>query len=177
MNGTMLGAAIGAGAYWAYRSLQPRYDFRNRHVLITGGSRGLGLLEVQPTMHPASRAAVSFRLLRPSSATGPLPATTRSMRLFVLRAARPDRPSLRCSPVVSLGNEFPLRVPLMMRDPNRESDLRPGNPPEFRRPVDPSPRAVSRTTPRLDGFPSKLEPRKDRYIPADMKDGWTSHPM
>lgn len=65
----------------------------------------------------------------------------------------------------------------MMRDSNRDNDGQPGTPPEFRRPVDPSPRAVSRTTPQLDGFPSKLEPRKNRYTPTDMKDGWTSRPM
>src|SRR5205809_175543 len=39
-------AAAGAGAAWlAYRSYRGRhrYEFRNKTVLITGGSRGLGL--------------------------------------------------------------------------------------------------------------------------------------
>lgn len=44
MYRTLLGAAVGAGAYFAYRAIKPRYEFRNRHVLITGGSRGLGLV-------------------------------------------------------------------------------------------------------------------------------------
>jgi short-subunit dehydrogenase len=41
-NLLMLGAA-GVGGYLAWQALKPRDDFRNRNVLITGGSRGLGL--------------------------------------------------------------------------------------------------------------------------------------
>src|SRR5688572_12115012 len=40
-------AALGAGAYVATRAaldFSRRYDFQNRLVVITGGSRGLGLL-------------------------------------------------------------------------------------------------------------------------------------
>lgn len=37
-----LGAATGLALAWAFRS--PRMDFRNKSVIITGGSRGLGLL-------------------------------------------------------------------------------------------------------------------------------------
>ncbi len=44
MNRAFLLAAAGAGAYLAYRALKPRYDVRDQHVLITGGSRGLGLV-------------------------------------------------------------------------------------------------------------------------------------
>jgi short-subunit dehydrogenase len=43
MRNLLLGAAA-VGSYLAWRALQPRYDFRNRTVLITGGSRGLGLV-------------------------------------------------------------------------------------------------------------------------------------
>jgi len=43
MRRLLLGAAA-AGGYLAWRALKPRYDFRNRTVLITGGSRGLGLI-------------------------------------------------------------------------------------------------------------------------------------
>jgi short-subunit dehydrogenase len=41
-NLLFLGAA-GVGGYLAWKALKPKFDFRNRHVLITGGSRGLGL--------------------------------------------------------------------------------------------------------------------------------------
>jgi short-subunit dehydrogenase len=34
---------LGAAGYLAYKALKPKCDFRNRTVLITGGSRGLGL--------------------------------------------------------------------------------------------------------------------------------------
>ncbi|MDB5309253.1 MAG: family NAD(P)-dependent oxidoreductase [Gemmataceae bacterium] len=37
-------AAAGAGAYMTYRWLWPGYDFRGKNVLLTGGSRGLGLV-------------------------------------------------------------------------------------------------------------------------------------
>lgn len=39
----VLGASA-LGAYFLYRAVRPRYDFRGKHVLITGGSRGLGLV-------------------------------------------------------------------------------------------------------------------------------------
>jgi NAD(P)-dependent dehydrogenase (short-subunit alcohol dehydrogenase family) len=44
MNRFLLLAGLGAAGYFAYRALAPRYDFRGKHVVITGGSRGLGLL-------------------------------------------------------------------------------------------------------------------------------------
>src|SRR5687767_4198274 len=42
-NLLFLGAA-GMGGYLAWRALKPQYDFRDQTVLITGGSRGLGLV-------------------------------------------------------------------------------------------------------------------------------------
>ena len=44
MNRGLLAAGAAAAGYYAYRALKPRYDFRDKHVLLTGGSRGLGLL-------------------------------------------------------------------------------------------------------------------------------------
>ena len=44
MNRTLLLAGLGVAGYFAYRALKPKYDFRGKHVLITGGSRGLGLV-------------------------------------------------------------------------------------------------------------------------------------
>jgi short-subunit dehydrogenase len=40
----LLFGAAGAAGYLAWRALKPRYDFRDKVVLITGGSRGLGLV-------------------------------------------------------------------------------------------------------------------------------------
>ena len=44
MKRLLLGLAAGVGGYLAYRALKPRYDFKYKHVLITGGARGLGLV-------------------------------------------------------------------------------------------------------------------------------------
>ena len=44
MNRLLFLAALGGIGYLAYRAFKPRYSFRDRHVLITGGSRGLGLV-------------------------------------------------------------------------------------------------------------------------------------
>ena len=47
MKRALLLAAAGIGGYLAYRALKPRYDFRDKHVMITGGSRALGLVACQ----------------------------------------------------------------------------------------------------------------------------------
>ncbi len=44
MNRALCMGALGVAGYFAYRALKPRYNFRDKHVLITGGSRGLGLV-------------------------------------------------------------------------------------------------------------------------------------
>jgi NAD(P)-dependent dehydrogenase (short-subunit alcohol dehydrogenase family) len=44
MRNLLLAGAAGVGGYWLYQALKPRYDFKNRTALITGGSRGLGLV-------------------------------------------------------------------------------------------------------------------------------------
>lgn len=44
MNRGLLLAGLGVAGYYAYRALKPRYDFRGKHALVTGGSRGLGLI-------------------------------------------------------------------------------------------------------------------------------------
>src|SRR5688500_12200834 len=44
MNRLRFGLAAGAAAYLPYRALTPRYDFRPKHVVITRGTRGLGLV-------------------------------------------------------------------------------------------------------------------------------------
>ena len=59
MNKTLLLAA--AGGYLAYRSLKPRYDFRDKHVLITGGARGLGLVMARQFLAAGARLTICSR--------------------------------------------------------------------------------------------------------------------
>jgi len=57
-------AAVGAGAYLAARAVYRRlneYDFRGKSVLITGGSRGLGLLLARGLAAEGARVAVCAR--------------------------------------------------------------------------------------------------------------------
>jgi NAD(P)-dependent dehydrogenase (short-subunit alcohol dehydrogenase family) len=57
-------AALGAGAFFAARSLLRQinaYSFRDRVVLITGGSRGLGLLIARELAHEGARLAICAR--------------------------------------------------------------------------------------------------------------------
>jgi len=51
----------------------------------------------------------------------------------------------------------------MMRQPDHSSAKNAEMHLGFRSPNDPSPRVVNRTISRIDGFPAKLEPRKDMY--------------
>jgi len=59
----LLGTALlGIGAYAAYRWLSaPTYDFRDKHVLITGGSRGLGLLMARELVQRGARLTLCAR--------------------------------------------------------------------------------------------------------------------
>jgi hypothetical protein len=59
----------------------------------------------------------------------------------------------------------------MMREPDRSSAKNAEMYLGFMSPNDPSPRVVNRTTSRIDGFPAKLEPRKDLYRANDRKPG------
>lgn len=61
MKRAILAAAIGAGGYLAYRALQPRYDFRGKHALITGGSRGLGLVLARELSRLGARLSICSR--------------------------------------------------------------------------------------------------------------------
>jgi hypothetical protein len=53
----------------------------------------------------------------------------------------------------------------MTREPSREPEKSSGRHTEFRSPYNPTPRIVNRTNSLVDGFPAKLEPRRDKYLP------------
>jgi len=61
VNRTLLLAALGAGGYFAYRALMPRYDFRGKHAMITGGSRGLGLVLARQLGAAGARLSICSR--------------------------------------------------------------------------------------------------------------------
>jgi NAD(P)-dependent dehydrogenase (short-subunit alcohol dehydrogenase family) len=61
MNRTLILAAFGVGGYLAYRALKPRYAFRGKHVLITGGSRGLGLVLSRQLAEAGARISICSR--------------------------------------------------------------------------------------------------------------------
>ncbi len=57
----MLAAALGVGGYLAYRAFKPRYSFHGKHVLITGGSRGLGLVLARELAAKGARLSICSR--------------------------------------------------------------------------------------------------------------------
>lgn len=61
MNRGLLWGAAGVGAFLAYRMLRPRYSFRDRHVVITGGSRGLGLVLARQFAAAGARITICSR--------------------------------------------------------------------------------------------------------------------
>lgn len=57
-------AALAAGAYWGYRWLEAQrrgYDFGGKTVIITGGSRGLGLVMARQLIAEGARVAICSR--------------------------------------------------------------------------------------------------------------------
>jgi short-subunit dehydrogenase len=61
MNRYLMLAAAGVGGYLAWRALRPTYDFRGKTVLITGGSRGLGLLLAREFAARGARLGICAR--------------------------------------------------------------------------------------------------------------------
>jgi D-arabinose 1-dehydrogenase-like Zn-dependent alcohol dehydrogenase len=60
-NKVLMLAAAGAGGRLAWRALRPKYDLRGRNVLITGGSRGLGLVMARECLAQGARVAICAR--------------------------------------------------------------------------------------------------------------------
>src|SRR6187200_2422579 len=55
-------AALGlGGSLLAYRALRPKYKIRDKVVLITGGSRGLGLVLAREFAERGARVAICAR--------------------------------------------------------------------------------------------------------------------
>ena len=61
MRNLLLLGAAGVGGYLAWQALKPRYDFGNRTVLITGGSRGLGLVLARQLADAGARLGLMAR--------------------------------------------------------------------------------------------------------------------
>src|SRR4051812_1888896 len=62
MNNLTKFAALGVGAWWFYRTfMKPTYSFRDRTALITGGSRGLGLVLARELVARGARVAICAR--------------------------------------------------------------------------------------------------------------------
>ena len=61
MNRWLFLAGLGAAGYAAFRAMRPRYDFRDRHVVITGGSRGLGLVIARELAAAGARISICSR--------------------------------------------------------------------------------------------------------------------
>jgi len=55
-------ALLGIGAWWAYRTLsRPRDPYRGKTVLVTGGSRGLGLVLARQLVEQRAQVAICAR--------------------------------------------------------------------------------------------------------------------
>ncbi len=61
VNRALLLAGLGAAGYLAYRAFKPKYDFRGKHVLITGGARGLGLVLARQFAARGARISICSR--------------------------------------------------------------------------------------------------------------------
>ena len=61
MNRALLLAGLAFGGYHLYRAVKPRYDYRDKHVMITGGSRGLGLALAQELARRGANLSICSR--------------------------------------------------------------------------------------------------------------------
>src|SRR5437588_8539993 len=61
MNRLAAMAAAAAGGCWLVRALRTGYDFRGKNVILTGGSRGLGLVLARQLADRGARLAICAR--------------------------------------------------------------------------------------------------------------------
>jgi NAD(P)-dependent dehydrogenase (short-subunit alcohol dehydrogenase family) len=62
MNTLLKLAAVGVGGWVLYRAMNgPRYSFRGKHVVLTGGARGLGLLLARRLANEGARLTLCSR--------------------------------------------------------------------------------------------------------------------
>ena len=109
MKRGLLLAAIGIGGYAAYRALKPRYDFRGRHVLITGGSRGLGLVLARQLAGAGARLSICSR--DPNELTRAVPdLAERGARVVAVECDVTDRGRVREFVAVARQRNGPIDV-------------------------------------------------------------------
>src|SRR5437879_1818782 len=60
-KGALTLGAVGVGAWLLYRATRRAYDFRGKTVLLTGGSRGLGLVLARQLAREGARLVLCAR--------------------------------------------------------------------------------------------------------------------
>lgn len=94
MNRILLGLAAGVGGYLAYRALKPRYDFRFKHVVITGGARGLGLVMARRLADQGAHLSICSRTAAQVE-TAAADLKTRTTAVFAAPCDVTDRDQIR----------------------------------------------------------------------------------
>ena len=110
MNRSLTLAALGLGAWWAYRTLaRPAYSFNRKCVLITGGSRGLGLVIARQLIDAGARVAICSRdadELRRAAAD----LASRGGEVLALRCDMTDRESIKATVAIVERRMGPIDV-------------------------------------------------------------------
>jgi NAD(P)-dependent dehydrogenase (short-subunit alcohol dehydrogenase family) len=94
MKRLLLGLAAGAAGYLAYRALKPQYDFKYKHVLITGGARGLGLVLARRLADQGAHVSICSRTAD-QVATAEADLRTRTVAVYAAECDITDREQMR----------------------------------------------------------------------------------